>query len=224
MYITAEWGKAMKAHKTGGETRTPVQKRGIRTKEKILRAAQRLFAQKGYHGVNSNEIAAAAGVSTGSFYAYFTDKKSLFLETMRRYNREVLEHIMGTAPGETVVTEGGDEKLVRAMVLRAVAAHAYSPAFHREMTAMTLTDREALAVQSVEDANILRALAGAMETQSGSLRISDTRTAAYVIYRALEGVVHHVRMLDMPPNQDKIIDELTDMLCRYLFRDAPAAR
>jgi AcrR family transcriptional regulator len=211
----------MRERKTESDTRTPVQKRSMRTREKILKAAQRLFAQKGYHGVNSNEIAAAAGVSTGSFYAYFTDKKSLFLETMRRYNHDVLEHIMQSTDSGVKGAIADDRRgLVRSVVLRAIAAHDYSPAFHREMTAMMYSDAEVLALQSAEDGNILRALAGVLDAGAGDLRIRDPKTAAFVIYRSVEGVVHHLRMLERPPDQDVIIDEMTDMLCRYLFNDA----
>ncbi|MFD1909576.1 TetR/AcrR family transcriptional regulator [Paenibacillus rhizoplanae] len=56
---------------TEDKIRTPQQERSIRTKEAIIRAAMQLFSDKGFYQTNTKEIAAAAGVSTGSFYSYF---------------------------------------------------------------------------------------------------------------------------------------------------------
>ncbi|MEN6424709.1 MAG: TetR/AcrR family transcriptional regulator [Phycisphaerales bacterium] len=48
----------------------------------IVSAALRLFAQKGYHGVSMQEIAAAAEVATGTLYNFFPSKEELFFEVL----------------------------------------------------------------------------------------------------------------------------------------------
>ena len=40
---------------------------------------QRLFVEQGYDAVTAGAIAAAAGVSTGTFYTYFGDKRDALL-------------------------------------------------------------------------------------------------------------------------------------------------
>ncbi len=49
-------------------------------KDKILNAALRLFAQKGYHRTSIGDIAASAGVAKGLIYNYFKSKEDLLLE------------------------------------------------------------------------------------------------------------------------------------------------
>lgn len=44
----------------------------------LLAAAQRVFAQRGYHAAKVDEIVALANVSKGTFYLYFPDKRSIF--------------------------------------------------------------------------------------------------------------------------------------------------
>ena len=44
----------------------------------LLEAGTRLFAEHGYRGVTIAEVAAEVGVSTGSFYTHFPDKKTFF--------------------------------------------------------------------------------------------------------------------------------------------------
>ena len=53
-----------------------------RTREQLLDAAAAVFAQKGYAGASVDEIAEAAGYSTGALYSNFENKEKLFLELM----------------------------------------------------------------------------------------------------------------------------------------------
>jgi AcrR family transcriptional regulator len=59
------------------------------TREKLLDAARQVFAARGFHGASVEEIAAAAGFSTGALYSNFDGKEDLFLVLM---DREVSAH------------------------------------------------------------------------------------------------------------------------------------
>src|SRR5271155_4639546 len=56
------------------------QNRSAATHEALVRAARKVFEEKGFEAAQTPDIAAAAGVSTGAFYRYFEDKKQVFLE------------------------------------------------------------------------------------------------------------------------------------------------
>ena len=59
-----------------------------RTRERLLAAAARIFARKGYAGATVEEIAEAAGYTIGALYAHFGGKQEMFLELMSsRANR-----------------------------------------------------------------------------------------------------------------------------------------
>ena len=47
------------------------------TKERILRAARRLFAEKGYDATTTRDIAAAAGIASGTLFNYFRTKEAI---------------------------------------------------------------------------------------------------------------------------------------------------
>jgi AcrR family transcriptional regulator len=53
------------------------QPRGQETRERILAVALSEFASRGYHAVNVEDIAAAAGVTKGAIYYWFTDKADI---------------------------------------------------------------------------------------------------------------------------------------------------
>ncbi len=59
-----------------------MKRKGERTRERILEVAAQLFWKRSYHGVNMNEIAAAAAVNKASLYQYFPSKEKLALATI----------------------------------------------------------------------------------------------------------------------------------------------
>src|SRR5437660_6316708 len=59
------------------------------TRERLLDAARRVFASNGFHGASVEEIASAAGFSTGALYSNFDGKEDLFLALMEH---EIDEH------------------------------------------------------------------------------------------------------------------------------------
>ena len=57
---------------------------GLLTQQKMLRAAVKLFLEKGYEGTTTAEIARAAGMTPSSFFRAFPSKEALLLELVRR--------------------------------------------------------------------------------------------------------------------------------------------
>jgi len=78
--------------------------RGERTRRKLLEAAERIFAELGYHEASIVKITEAAGVGQGTFYLYFASKKAVFDEVVLDLNARV-RHAM---------TEAADEGTTRA--------------------------------------------------------------------------------------------------------------
>ncbi|WP_233278004.1 TetR/AcrR family transcriptional regulator [Myxococcus stipitatus] len=70
---------------TRGETQVPhppEQKQS--THERILEAAGGLFRQKGFLGASVETVMRAAGLTVGGFYAHFSSKQALLVESLRR--------------------------------------------------------------------------------------------------------------------------------------------
>ena len=62
------------------ETKVPRQSRGKARVEALLKAAERVFAEKGFEAATMTQIAAEAGASIGSLYQYFPTKDDLASE------------------------------------------------------------------------------------------------------------------------------------------------
>jgi AcrR family transcriptional regulator len=78
----------------GRVTRIPQQKRSIEKKKRILDAAFEVFGRQGYNNSSTLDIARAAGISVGTLYSYFKDKKGLFLECFKIYSDNVQERLL----------------------------------------------------------------------------------------------------------------------------------
>ncbi|NEQ33278.1 MAG: TetR/AcrR family transcriptional regulator [Leptolyngbya sp. SIO4C5] len=64
------------------------------TQTKILRAAQRLFAQKGYGGTTTRDLAQAAGVAEGTLFRHFDNKKAILIEVATQGWIEILTDLL----------------------------------------------------------------------------------------------------------------------------------
>lgn len=64
---------------------------------RIIESAGQLFAERPYHGVRMDEIAARAGVAKGTLYLHFRDKEALYLalidDGLRRQLADVRAHL-----------------------------------------------------------------------------------------------------------------------------------
>lgn len=69
--------------------KTPRQTRSKHLVEAILEAAARVFDQHGFERGTTNRIAELAGVSVGSLYQYFPNKKALVTALHARHMQEV---------------------------------------------------------------------------------------------------------------------------------------
>lgn len=67
------------------------------TRAALLSAARPLFAQRGYAGVGTEEIARAAGVTRGALYHHFDGKRELFEAVYEQIEIELAERIAAGA-------------------------------------------------------------------------------------------------------------------------------
>ena len=195
------------------KTRIPQQKRSIETKRRILLAAKDQFAKNGFHGTNAKEIASAAGVSVGSFYSYFKDKKELFMEIFKEHIEEKVVRILG----EHQVDPNNRKESVYRLIKAMLEAHEPYPQFHREVLAMRYSDPEVEAVFTEMDQHSLGHVVLFIEQFRDKLRIKDIHTAARIISAAVEEVICSITIFGADQEADRLIDGLADMIHRYLF-------
>ena len=82
---------AVKGGGVATRTRMTHEERRAQTREALIDAAEKVFARRGYEAGTLDEIAQAAGFTTGAIYSNFTGKEELFLAAFERRNAYLTE-------------------------------------------------------------------------------------------------------------------------------------
>jgi AcrR family transcriptional regulator len=85
-------------------SRTPHQPRALRTRNTILAAARRVFAERGYDGATVDDVADAAGCSKGAFYFHFSSKEQVLLALLDNWADERTRQLRAALPEDLLET------------------------------------------------------------------------------------------------------------------------
>jgi AcrR family transcriptional regulator len=196
------------------------QERSRRSYLALIDAATHLFGTHGYDAVGTPEIAQHAGVSVGTFYRYFDDKKQIYLEVTRRTMvAAYAETIEGLTPARFV---GRARHETIAETVAILFDHVLRrPELSRSFTEMSLRDRDVAALnRAFEQVSVQRltALIAAIVPRSV---VPDPEATAYVLYgsamQTAYGIAGH---FGSPPiDADRAKAALTSLIERALFPD-----
>jgi Transcriptional regulator len=196
--------------------RQPRQSRSIRTKEKVLDAAYRLFCQKGYYKTTTNEIARTADVSIGSLYSYFKDKDRILLEILDRYNKSFVQ--VHDDLNLDMEQYRDDPRLwYRRFIEGMVDAHKKSKAFNQELQVLA---HSIPAVADVLEKQRQKTLERALDyfvRFKGMLRVQDIEAAAILSTNIIGSTVDQIVFSENQIADDRIIDAAVDALSQYLI-------
>lgn len=187
--VTSEPVFESAATNEGGE------RKGQRTRRRILEAARTVFADLGYERATIRGIAAAADVDKSSVIQYFGTKQNLFREAVH-WTIPVADAIADT-PEQTA------ENLARGM-LAAWAADPNSPMAVLLRASMTSEDA----------AEILRThiTSSAVPTLATAIDAPDARLRAALVGAMLMGIASQRYLLRMPDLVDVDTDELLRLI------------
>jgi AcrR family transcriptional regulator len=194
--------------------REPVQSRGIRTKEKILSVGRDIIPVRGYYEVTADEIARAAGLSVGTFYAYFTDKRQLFLTIVDDYITEARAVVMDGVRTFSLSGRADLPSLIMKSVRLLRRAHGQSPALMKEVLKLSYIDDEVKARLSSMDEQVESLLREALV--STGIEPAKAAAAAFVAYRASEGVIHQIVLGHKKIDEEAVLSELADLFTAYV--------
>ena len=128
--------KSTKREKSVNE---PKQKRSIETRNKILEVGSMLMLKEGYHNVTTDDIAKAAGLSTGIVYHYFKDKKDILLIALDQRADALYE---GFTEKFAATTEGNFEAFLNTLFDFLLEYHKQTWVIHEELEGLYHSDPE----------------------------------------------------------------------------------
>lgn len=194
-----------------GPRARPSSLRGQRTVEQILRTTVELGAEVGFEAINTNLIAARAGVNIASVYKYFPNKQAIFVAISRRMGEafqaqiaDLIAQIDAGRPWREAVAEG----------VRLAARRRLDAPGERTIRMAIRVSPDLLGLDAEESALVGSMLAGLISRRSGA----PPDRAALVGRVAIELATAILDLLlgEPPEKAPALAEEATEAFIRYL--------
>jgi AcrR family transcriptional regulator len=194
-------------------TPTPVREpprtaRGARTRAALVRAARIVFERDGYLNARLTDITAEAGLATGSFYTYFTNKEEVFAAVLAELQEEMLH------PHVREMSDSDDP-----LALIGAANRAYLLAYQRNAKLMRVLEQVATIDDDVRKLRRERGLAFA-ERNAESIRdlqargLADPELDPFLAASALSAMVGRIAYSTYVVGEAWELDDLVTTLTR----------
>ena len=192
-----------------------------RRRDAILRAASALFSRQGYHSTSVADVIAAAGISRGTFYLYFDNKDSLFLELIEQFVQRIISVV------EVVDPSGPDPTQRIYENVRRVVDVVFD---NGDLTVLVL--REDVGLNPEVDEKLRRFYGFVREMVEGALengarlglirKVNEPIVATALIGAIKEVFMHHLVIApDSAPARESVAESLLDFGLRGLLRVTP---
>lgn len=200
--------------------RTPRQARAIATRDAILEAAARILARGGWDALTTNAIAARAGVSIGSLYEYFPDKRAIADALLERHLAAGEETLRARAASLLHGVEARPlREVVAALVDGFVALHAADPKLHRVLSSEVPLSKAVRARVAALTGGAAALVADVLRRHPQA-RAADPDLAGRLMVDACDALTHRwiVDAAGAPLPAHNLAAELTDLLVRYVAK------
>jgi AcrR family transcriptional regulator len=195
------------------------QARARKTYEALISSAAKLFAERGFDATQTPDIAQSAGVSVGTFYRYFTDKKEIYIEATRRELARAYGHVLDRLTPDRFA--GKARRATVQETLRILLEHVtVRPEAMRVYVEMAMRDEQVAALKIDFDSAARQRLAALFEAICPREDVPDPEATAYIVYTAVMGCAYHIAGVTSEPTpvaRERAFDALTELVTRALF-------
>ena len=160
--------------------REPVQQRGKEKKARIIAAARKLLNREDFDVVTANRIAQEAGVSVGTFYSYFKDKRDVFLDVIRHYSGDIYRELIASIR-DLKQSPSNLEEVVRSLILVAKKRHDHEKGLHKQMLVQSIRDPEIRKLSMMEAGRADFLIREILEQYKDQVDVKDADAAIFLV-------------------------------------------
>jgi AcrR family transcriptional regulator len=195
----------------------PQQERSRATMDAILTATARILVKDGFDRASTNRIADEAGVSVGSLYQYFPGKEALVAALIEKHIDEMMLLFARAFESMAFLPLA---QATRELVSLHLRAHSLDPKLHQVLSEQVPNIDRSDRVRDVER-TVMLLVKTYLAAHRDEICVEDLDLAAFVVVQAVEGVTHAALLHDDHLNQEKLIDEISALVIRYLSGGSP---
>ena len=195
----------------------PQQARAQTTVHAILEATVQVLDREGPEAATTTRIAEVAGVSVGTLYQYFSHRDAVFDALQER------EFERAIALVANVLSDDNLARTPRETVMAAIqglgALYRQSPGMHRVLAMEGLRATKADRLVSF-DLRVIALVRHFLSATEAPVRRKNLEAAAFVAFQCVRATML-ASLLEKPAglNDATLVEELTDLLLRYLVDD-----
>ena len=196
-----------------GEVRKPVKKSSIAKRNKIIEKGFELMCEKGYHNVNTVDIAKYANVSTGIIYQYFKDKKDIFIEGAKLY----LDKIMFPTKcilGKNLISKKTLEEKIKKIIDDSIKMHTLSLNAHKELMMMCTLDESIFNIFKEKEDEFIEFITISLSKEN--IEISNLKEKAHIIFNLIDSLCHEISYHKSNYNYDITKEEIVKIVVSML--------
>jgi len=172
-----------------GTIREPIKKTSIEKKQRIIEKGFNLICEKGYHNVNSIDIAKEAGVSTGLIYQYFDDKNAIFIEGVKKYSADIMFPMINILEKNDIDREN-IKQLFSDIIDKFIKTHKMSKKAHEELLSMSHSNKEVEDIFRKDEEGLTIKMA-AILVKNGFSK-TNINEKVHIIYNMIDQYCHEV--------------------------------
>ena len=203
----------------GSESERPSRDKDA-THQRLLHAAERVFAQKGYHGAVVDDIVREADSSKGGFYFHFPNKQAIFLSLL-----DALVPKLAASVDRAIARESDPVAQLDAALTTVLETFSR----HRRLSKILLI--EAVGLGQGFDERLMRTrgqFAALIQTHldraiaAGATTDLDTEIVAWAWFGAINEIVVRWLVAGQPARLEDALPTLRALLLRSVGADVPA--
>ncbi|MCK4782249.1 MAG: TetR/AcrR family transcriptional regulator [Desulfobacteraceae bacterium] len=189
----------------------PSRKRSEARKEQILKAAEKVFAKKGFHEATISEVAREAGLSDATIYEYFSTKEELLFSIPRETTRRGMERMKGYLK----FIRGAGNK-IHTIIYHYLLFYQNAPDYASVVMLVLKSNRKFLETEAYQI--IREGFRGILSVIEEGIDSGEFRpdTDPYLVRQMILGVIEHIvirwLLLGKPKDILQYADPITDMI------------
>jgi AcrR family transcriptional regulator len=196
--------------------RQPSQPRAHKTQWLIFESAARLLDQEGLEGFNTNRLSELSGLSVGTIYQYFSDKRAILVAlAQHEQERAMLEVRRLLTTDLAGLPADSDFPRVRALVRAILHTYGGRQRAHKILIELALQSGSQQQPDGTATA-LTTLLTAAASSRSGTSMILN-ETDVFVLIQAVIGAIRaalsrDMRLLKKPQFEDALVDLISGFL------------
>lgn len=202
---------------TTGESKK-IQERTIQNRKKLIDAATLLFHEKGYYHTDTKEIAKTAGISTGSFYNYFSDKTAIYEEIVKDYVTKNGESLESTLT-EMNQSPANAKEIIQSYVKNGMQRAYNHMQIFKDYESIAQNNTTLIAYIAEQNLVVQTLLLHFFEHNQYIKKRTAPEVMAQISFFLVEGISKFISSL--PDTADKVIyeEQLISLIIWYMFGD-----